>query len=61
MREKYDFSKSMKNPYLKKAPTIRRGRELTIASGAYAKLRRLKGKIEFHIKLSKLRKDRPAG
>ncbi len=57
MRKKYDFSKSMKNPYLKKAPTIRRERELKTASGAYAKLRRLKGKVEFHIKLAKLRKD----
>lgn len=47
----------MKNPHVKKAPTIRRGVELTTASGAYAKLRRLKGKVEFHIKLSKLRKD----
>jgi len=47
----------MKNPYLKKVPTIRRGRELTSASGAYAKLRRLKGKVKFHIKLAQLRKD----
>lgn len=57
MRKNYDFSKSMKNPYLKKMPTIRRGHELTSASGTHAKLRRLKGKVKFHIKLAKLRKD----
>lgn len=38
-------------------PTIRRGLELMAASGAYAKLRRLKGKVKFHIKLTELRED----
>jgi len=51
------FSMSMKKPFLKTGPTIRRGRELTSASGAHARLRRLKGKVKFHIKLAKLRKD----
>lgn len=38
-------------------PTIRRGLELMAASGAYAKLRRLKGKVKFNIKLTELRED----
>ena len=38
-------------------PTIRRGLELMAASGAYAKLRRLKGKVKLHIKLAELRED----
>ncbi len=38
-------------------PTVRRGLELMAASGAYAKLRRLKGKVKFHIKLTELRED----
>lgn len=38
-------------------PTIRRGLELMAASGAYAKLRQLKGKVKFHIKLAELRED----
>jgi hypothetical protein len=38
-------------------PTIRRGLELVAASGAYAKLRRLKGKVKFSIRLSALRED----
>ena len=38
-------------------PTIRRGLELVAASGAYAKLRYLKGKVQFSIRLSELRKD----
>ncbi|MHB8729318.1 MAG: hypothetical protein ACYC9K_09845 [Sulfuricaulis sp.] len=38
-------------------PTIRRGLELMAASGAYAKLRRLKGKVKFHVKLAELRED----
>ena len=38
-------------------PTVRRGLELIAASGAYARLRQLKGKIKFGIKLSELRKD----
>lgn len=38
-------------------PTIRRGLELMAASGTYAKLRRLKGKVKFHIKLAELRED----
>jgi len=36
-------------------PTIRRGLELVAASAAYAKLRRLRGKVKFGIKLEKLR------
>ena len=38
-------------------PTIRRGLELVAASGAYAKLRRLKGKVKFSVRLSALRED----
>lgn len=38
-------------------PTIRRGLELMAAGGAYAKLRRLKGKVKFHVKLADLRED----
>jgi len=38
-------------------PTIRRGLELVAASGVYARLRNLKGKVKFSIKLSKLRED----
>ena len=38
-------------------PTIRRGLELMAASGAYAQLRRLKGKVKFSIKLSELREN----
>lgn len=35
--------------------TVRRGLELVAASGAYARLRGLKGKVKFSIKLSELR------
>ncbi|GJL50454.1 MAG: hypothetical protein NPIRA01_16810 [Nitrospirales bacterium] len=38
-------------------PTIRKGLELVAASGAYAKLRSLKGKLKFSIRLSDLRED----
>ena len=38
-------------------PTIRRGLELVAASGAYARLRDLKGKVKFTINLSELRED----
>lgn len=38
-------------------PTIRRGLELVAASGAYARLRGLKGKVKFSVKLSELRED----
>lgn len=38
-------------------PTIRRGLELIAASGAYARLRALRGKVRFSIKLSQLRED----
>ena len=38
-------------------PTIRRGLELVAASGAYARLRALKGKVKFSAKLSGLRDD----
>jgi hypothetical protein len=38
-------------------PTIRRGLELVAASGAYARLRELRGKVKFRIKLSELRED----
>jgi hypothetical protein len=37
--------------------TIRRGLELMAASTAYAKLRRLRGKVKFRIKLDELRQD----
>jgi len=38
-------------------PTIRKGLELVAASGAYTKLRSLKGKVKFSVKLSELRED----
>ena len=38
-------------------PTVRRGLELVAASGAYAKLRSLKGKVKFSVKLAELRTD----
>lgn len=38
-------------------PTIRKGLELVAASGAYSKLRSLKGKMTFQVKLSTLRED----
>ncbi len=38
-------------------PTVRRGLELVAASGAYAKLRALKGKVKFSVSLSELRAD----
>lgn len=38
-------------------PTIRRGLELVAASGAYATLRQLKGKVKFSVGWSKLRED----
>ncbi len=38
-------------------PTVRRGLELMAASAAYAKLRRLRGKVKFNIKLADLRED----
>lgn len=38
-------------------PTIRRGLELVAASGAYGKLRRLRGRVKFSVKLTDLRKD----
>ncbi len=38
-------------------PTIRKGLELVAASGAYSKLRSLKGKVKFSIRLSDLRED----
>ncbi len=38
-------------------PTIRKGLELVAASGAYAQLRSLKGKIKFNVKLSALREE----
>jgi len=38
-------------------PTVRRGLELVAAGGAYAKLRSLKGKVRFSVKLSELRAD----
>lgn len=38
-------------------PTVRRGLELVAASGAYAKLRRLRGKVKFHVNLAELRTD----
>ena len=38
-------------------PTIRRSLELMAASTAYAKLRSLRGKVKFGIKLDELRQD----
>ncbi len=38
-------------------PTIRRGLELVAASGAYANLRKRRGRVKFSIKLSELRED----
>lgn len=38
-------------------PTIRRGLELVAAGRAYAKLRRLRGRVKFSVKLSNLRED----
>lgn len=38
-------------------PTIRRGLELVASSAAYSRLRRMKGKVKFSIKLSELRED----
>ncbi len=38
-------------------PTVRRGLEIVAASGAYAKLRSLKGKVKFSRPLSDLRED----
>lgn len=38
-------------------PTVRRGLELMAASAAYAKLRRLRGKVKFNNKLADLRED----
>jgi hypothetical protein len=38
-------------------PTIRRGLELVAAGGAYARLRSLRGKVKFSIKLADLRED----
>ena len=39
-------------------PTIRQGLELVAAGGAYEKLRELRGKVHFSLKLKKLREDR---
>ncbi len=38
-------------------PTVRRGLELVAASGAYTKLRALRGKVKFSVKLAELRAD----
>lgn len=38
-------------------PTIRRGLEPVASSAAYAKLRQMKGKVKFSIRLSELRED----
>lgn len=38
-------------------PTIRRGLELVASSAAYARLRQMKGKVKFSIRLSELRED----
>ena len=38
-------------------PTIRRGLELMAASAAYSKLRGLRGKVKFNVKLAELRQD----
>lgn len=38
-------------------PTVRRGLELVAASGAYARLRRLRGKVKFSVDIDSLRND----
>ncbi|MDF0675156.1 MAG: hypothetical protein P0120_12585 [Nitrospira sp.] len=38
-------------------PTVRRGLELVAAGGAYGRLRRLRGKVKFGVKLLDLRRD----
>ncbi len=38
-------------------PTIRRGLELVAAGKAFAKLRKLRGKVQFSIDLERLRTD----
>jgi len=38
--------------------TIRKGLELVAASKAYERLRKMKGKVAFSIRLDELRKDR---
>jgi len=38
-------------------PTVRRGLELVAAGGAYGRLRHLRGKVKFTVKLSDLRQD----
>lgn len=38
-------------------PTVRRGLELVAASGAYARLQELRGRVKFSVKLSDLRED----
>jgi hypothetical protein len=38
-------------------PTVRKGLELVATTGAYAALRRLKGKVTFSVDLAKLRED----
>jgi hypothetical protein len=38
-------------------PTMRKGLELVSASGAYARMRDLKGKVKFTVQLSDLRED----
>ncbi|MHB8420479.1 MAG: hypothetical protein ACYDCL_20590 [Myxococcales bacterium] len=39
-------------------PTIRRGLELVAAGNAFARLRRLRGKVHFSLDLDALREDR---
>lgn len=38
--------------------TVRQGLELVAASEAYAKLRKLRGKVRFSVSVEELRKDR---
>jgi hypothetical protein len=38
-------------------PTVRRGLELVAAAGAYGRLRKFRGNVKFHVKLSELRQD----
>jgi hypothetical protein len=40
-------------------PTIRRGLELVAAGKAFARLRKLRGKVRFSVGLDRLREDRP--
>jgi hypothetical protein len=52
------LKKAQKATGLGITPTIRQGLQLVAAGRAYAKLRRLKGKVKFSLDLKALREDR---